>query len=297
MKTRNNRRRAAAAVRQRLFWPTAVGTLVCFICSSDTSSSVSAFQTTAFSLSSSRLPSYREERKLAVTNIQSSRNNNRSPRLPVTNNSYSNEEEHQYQINEEYYQINEGEGTYYEQHQYGWDNDDINDDTSSWFPMTDSLLEDYINSRQMEMEELQDAATSQDEATTIPTSTEILLDSLKPDPIDTVTSQDIEEQFLRMVSNEVEYKQLLGQSPYALTDIKFPVLLQRFLDNIEDSSQKNNGKIKGQSKLRGRDKPRDERKTVVVLGTGWASHAFIKLASTYDLRIVVVSPVNHFVFT
>jgi NADH dehydrogenase FAD-containing subunit len=33
------------------------------------------------------------------------------------------------------------------------------------------------------------------------------------------------------------------------------------------------------------------------LGTGWASHAFVKLASTYDLRIVVVSPVNHFVFT
>ena len=34
-----------------------------------------------------------------------------------------------------------------------------------------------------------------------------------------------------------------------------------------------------------------------VLQTGWASHAFVKLASVYDLRIVVVSPVNHFVFT
>ena len=33
------------------------------------------------------------------------------------------------------------------------------------------------------------------------------------------------------------------------------------------------------------------------LQTGWASHSFVKLASTYDLRIVVVSPVNHFVFT
>ena len=31
--------------------------------------------------------------------------------------------------------------------------------------------------------------------------------------------------------------------------------------------------------------------------TGWAAHAFVELASTYDLRIVVVSPVNHFVFT
>ena len=33
------------------------------------------------------------------------------------------------------------------------------------------------------------------------------------------------------------------------------------------------------------------------LQTGWAAHSFVKLASTYDLRIVVVSPVNHFVFT
>ena len=38
-----------------------------------------------------------------------------------------------------------------------------------------------------------------------PTSTEILLESLKLEPIDAVTSQDIDGQFLRMVSNEVEY--------------------------------------------------------------------------------------------
>eukprot|EP00986_Skeletonema_menzelii_P003888 scaffold1257_cov140-Skeletonema_menzelii.AAC.7 len=277
MKTRNNNKRVAAATAQRLFWSSAAGTFVCFC--SDTSSSVLAFQTTTFSLSSSSGLPLHSERKLASTKVQSRENKSR---LLVTNDYYHEEEQQ--------YQINEGEGTYFE-HQYSWDNDD-NDDTSSWYPMTDSLLEDFINSRQMEIEELE--ANGQE---VVPTSTEILLDSLKPKPIDTVTSQDIEEQFLRMVSNEVEYKRLLGQSPYALTDIKFPVLLQRFLDNIEDSSQKNNGKIKGQSKLRGRDQPRDERKTVVVLGTGWASHAFIKLASTYDLRIVVVSPVNHFVFT
>jgi hypothetical protein len=204
--------------------------------------------------------------------------------LFVTN--YSHEEEQQY------YQIAEGEKETYSEHQYGWDDWDSywekNDDTS-WFPMTDAALEEFVKSRHLIMDEGANGAT--------PTSTEILLESLKPEPIDAVTSQDIEEQFLRMVSNEVEYKKLLGQSPYALTDIKFPVILQRVLDTIEDSSQKNNGKFKGQSKLQGRERPREDRKTVVVLGTGWASHAFVKLASTYDLRIVVVSPVNHFVFT
>lgn len=40
-----------------------------------------------------------------------------------------------------------------------------------------------------------------------------------------------------------------------------------------------------------------ERETVVVLGSGWAAHAFLKVADTYKQRIIVVSPSNHFVFT
>jgi len=111
------------------------------------------------------------------------------------------------------------------------------------------------------------------------------------------TQKELEDQFLHMVSNEVQYKKLLGQSPYSVTDIEFPVLVQRFLDNLEDGTQKNNGKFRGESKMRFKKGPKEERKTVVVLGTGWAAHAFVKLASTYDLRVVVVSPVNHFVFT
>jgi len=71
----------------------------------------------------------------------------------------------------------------------------------------------------------------------------------------------------------------------------------RLLDTLEDSTQKRNGKLKGQAKLKGKKEPLPNRPTVIVLGTGWAAHAFIKAASTYDLRIVVVSPVNHFVFT
>jgi hypothetical protein len=107
--------------------------------------------------------------------------------------------------------------------------------------------------------------------------------------------EDRGDEFLRMVSNEVQYKKLIGQNPYALTDIQVSVLVQRFLDNLEDATQKNNGKVKGQSRLKGVKMPKEQRKTVLVLGSGWAAHAFIKLASTYDLRIVVVSPANHFV--
>jgi hypothetical protein len=36
----------------------------------------------------------------------------------------------------------------------------------------------------------------------------------------------------------------------------------------------------------------DKRQTVVVLGSGWASHALSKVADTYKMRLIVVSPVN-----
>jgi hypothetical protein len=110
-------------------------------------------------------------------------------------------------------------------------------------------------------------------------------------------SDNVEQQdrHLRMLSTEVQVKQLLGENPYALTDIPLKLMIQRFLDNLEDSLQKNNGKTRGMARLRGEDTPVGDRPTVIVLGTGWAAHALVKLASTYDLRIVVVSPVNHFV--
>jgi len=123
------------------------------------------------------------------------------------------------------------------------------------------------------------------------------LEETTPSIIEQLDEEDMGDKFLKMVSNEVEYKKLLNQSPYAVTDIEWRVLIQRFLDNTEDSTQKKNGKFKGESKLNRKLVPKKERKTVVLLGTGWASHSFVKLASTYDLRVVVVSPVNHFVFT
>lgn len=45
------------------------------------------------------------------------------------------------------------------------------------------------------------------------------------------------------------------------------------------------------------EKVKEDRPTIVVLGSGWAAHALLKVADTYKLRIIVVSPSNHFVFT
>ena len=80
-------------------------------------------------------------------------------------------------------------------------------------------------------------------------------------------------------------------------DPKFPVgtIIQRTLDTAEDAF------------LHLRRVPYDvgmalatekeHRQTVVVLGSGWAAHALLKVADTYKLRIIVISPSNHFVFT
>jgi len=43
--------------------------------------------------------------------------------------------------------------------------------------------------------------------------------------------------------------------------------------------------------------PKEDKPTVVVLGSGWAAHALLKVVDTYKMRIIVVSPSNHFVFT
>lgn len=111
-----------------------------------------------------------------------------------------------------------------------------------------------------------------------------------------VQLDDFEERALRILATEVGYKKLLGQNPYAWTDAPLDVVLSRAVDTIEDAV------IHWRRlpyKLGFKDLPDEsvQRPTVVVLGTGWGAHAFVKVACTFDLKIVVVSPVNHFVFT
>lgn len=45
------------------------------------------------------------------------------------------------------------------------------------------------------------------------------------------------------------------------------------------------------------DDEEDQTRTVVVLGSGWAAHALLKCADNFSLRVIVVSPTNHFCFT
>ena len=345
MKNKNTPLIVASARRRRqllFISAAAAGSVVCLTSSgSDNISYASAFSTSALT------SPIRTSSKSSASFISS-----RSSKYQLYDPRYSYEEQRQQQqYQQEYENVdynNENNSVEYQtnHHTSTWENFDnnIDDDDTTWFPRTNSLIEEYMRSRQMVVEEngfeggqdsyhytnnhedlshtnpahptvgnangeeiLMDSSTAQLQqhstqklmqeadpptmSTPTPSSTEQLLDSLRPSPIDQ------EEEFLRMVSNEINYKKFLGQSPYALTDIKVPVLLQRFLDNLEDGTQKNNGKFKGQNYISRKEQPREERKTVIVLGTGWASHAFVKLASTYDLRIVVVSPVNHFVFT
>ena len=107
---------------------------------------------------------------------------------------------------------------------------------------------------------------------------------------------DFQELALRIMSTEVGYKKLLGQNPYAWTDAPVGTLLSRGVDTIEDAVIHMR---RLPYKLGLRDLPDEsvDRPTVIVLGTGWGAHAFVKVACTFDLKVVVVSPVNHFVRT
>lgn len=84
--------------------------------------------------------------------------------------------------------------------------------------------------------------------------------------------------------------------PEEAPSIPFQAILSRTLDTVEDAV------------LHVRRIPydldwfletplSDDRERVVVLGSGWAAHALLKVADPTKLAILVVSPANHFVFT
>ena len=77
--------------------------------------------------------------------------------------------------------------------------------------------------------------------------------------------------------------------------IPFETLIQRTLDTAEDAYLHLRRVPYDKGWFLAPEK--EDRKTIVVLGSGWAAHALLKVADTYKLRIIVVSPSNHFVFT
>ncbi len=108
---------------------------------------------------------------------------------------------------------------------------------------------------------------------------------------------------LNLVSSEIGVKEYFTKkySPAianaSKSGLPISVLLERTFDTVEDVWEhlRRMPYENGWAKIT----PEEEltRKTVVVLGSGWAAHALMKVANTNKLRLIVVSPSNHFVFT
>ena len=115
----------------------------------------------------------------------------------------------------------------------------------------------------------------------------------------TPASDTEEDQYLRMLSTETNVKRLNGENPYAITEVPLNVVFGKWLDSVEDGwvefwSQQTNPLDRIPFVAATKEQV-DTRPTVVVLGTGWASHSFVQLANAMAMKVIVVSPVNHFV--
>lgn len=103
---------------------------------------------------------------------------------------------------------------------------------------------------------------------------------------------------LRLVMSEAAmWKYFRKERPSFFGKLPLALLIDRTWDTIEDilvhlrriPYEKGWVELTEQEEL--------TRKTVVVLGSGWAAHALMKVADCNKLRLVIVSPSNHFVFT
>jgi NADH:ubiquinone reductase (H+-translocating) len=97
---------------------------------------------------------------------------------------------------------------------------------------------------------------------------------------------------IREYQNRTMHSATPGQTPH------FPIetIVQRALDTVEDVFL-HLRRVPYDYELISEDLDHIHRPTIVVLGSGWSAHALLKVADTYKLRIIVVSPSNHFVFT
>jgi hypothetical protein len=102
---------------------------------------------------------------------------------------------------------------------------------------------------------------------------------------------------LRLVSSEVSIWKSLRKEAPPKSGLPLGLLLERTWDTAEDIFMhlRRIPYEKGWTEL----SPEEEvtRKTIVVLGSGWAAHALMKVADCNKLRLIVISPSNHFVFT
>ena len=77
--------------------------------------------------------------------------------------------------------------------------------------------------------------------------------------------------------------------------------VERGLDTLEDAllhfRRLSREGINVEDSLATWDDPNDPRPRLLVLGSGWAAHALVKIIEADQYRLLVVSPRNYFVFT
>jgi hypothetical protein len=112
----------------------------------------------------------------------------------------------------------------------------------------------------------------------------------------TSKSQAENDQALNMLTSELSIWKNLRKSR-EIEGLPIDIILQRTWDTVEDVWQHLRRIPLEQGWAELSPESDSTRKTIVVLGSGWASHALLKVADCQKLRLIVISPTNHFVFT
>jgi hypothetical protein len=101
-----------------------------------------------------------------------------------------------------------------------------------------------------------------------------------------------QDEALRLVSSEIGIRQITGE-PIDDAAVALSILMERALDTVEDVSlhlrrmSRDNMLSSDKEPINNAD-IKDDRKTVVVLGSGWGAHALMKIVDTQKVRLVVV---------
>lgn len=123
------------------------------------------------------------------------------------------------------------------------------------------------------------------------------------DTLATDTKHIYRDKTMNVISSERKLKTWLRAQDLDSSDDFYPeglpmdVVIERIGDTFEDVATHARRKKYEDGSTKLTPEQEQSRKTVVVLGSGWAAHALMKVADCQKLRLVVISPVNHFVFT
>jgi NADH:ubiquinone reductase (non-electrogenic) len=107
-----------------------------------------------------------------------------------------------------------------------------------------------------------------------------------------------------MINNHKHFHSILksqSRDTNQIVSAALNLILEKSLDTIEDSIIHLKRSLTSYDKLKNRKwnnvENIDDRPRLVVIGSGWSSHAFIKIIETDDYHVICVSPRPYFVFT